>query len=137
MILENSSGESIRFYSVRNHIFHSFSPHCNAKGGFLVCNISTIAMQRRLNCIAKGLILLCKRSPFAIAKLAQSSAHQPNLLYTNNITLHAKLTNFEQKISLCVQLAVLSDEKCKYCLLSRCIMRYSQMYGAKKLQVEL
>ena len=97
MILENSSGEFIRFYSVRNHISHPFSPHCDAKGGFLVCNISTIAMQRRLNCIAKGLILLCKRSPFAIAKLAQSSAHQPNLLYTNNITLHAQNSRISGK----------------------------------------
>ena len=27
-----------------------------------------------------------------------------------------KLTNFESKISLCVQLAVLSGQKCKYCV---------------------
>ena len=31
-----------------------------------------------------------------------------------------KLTNFESKISLCVQLAVLSDGKCKYCIALNC-----------------
>ena len=68
-----------------------------------------------------------------LQKLAENSGVE----YKPHNAARAKVTNFEQKISLCVQLAVLSDEKCKYCLLSRCIMRYSQMYGAKKLQVEL
>ena len=49
--------------------------------------------------------------------ILHSSTHKRhNTLYINTITAaRAKFKNFKLKISLCAQLAVSSEKKCKYC----------------------
>ena len=97
------------FFALQRDYFWS------AKKPFLDCKTTTIAMQRRLFWSAKVAILKRKGAFFNVLKLHSCIVKRYNSLSTSMIiAARSKLTNFELKISSCVQLAVLSGQECKY-----------------------
>ena len=88
-------------------------------------------LQKLSFCMAIGVHLLCKCSPNVQQK--RSFLYQKDLFFVTEICAiasqslylavykqhnknRAKLKNSEPKISLCVQITVLSGHKCKYCI---------------------
>ena len=80
----------------------------------LLYKCTTVAMQKDYTWRAKGLVFY-KMKHFASCDDCSFVQQSPQLImYQQHIAARAKLKNFELKICLCVQQAVLSDEKCKY-----------------------
>lgn len=107
------------------------------KKGFLAIQMEYFWKARKPFCFAKRLLLQCKWGPSEVLKLLFWSAKVALLkrkgAFFEGLELHrcarkrynslstsmiiaarAKLKNFEQKTSLCCQMAVLSGLKCKY-----------------------
>lgn len=107
------------------------------KKGFLAIQMEYFWKARKPFCFAKRLLLQCKWGPSEVLKLSFWCAKvallkrkgaffeglelhscvrkRYNSLSTSMIIVaRAKLKNFEQKASLCCQMAVLSGQKCKY-----------------------
>lgn len=107
------------------------------KKGFLAIQMEYFWKARKPFCFAKRLLLQCKWGPSEVLKLPfwrakvvllkrkgaffeslelhSCARERYNSLSTSMIIVaRAKLKNFEQKASLCCQMAVLSGLKCKY-----------------------
>lgn len=129
-----------RFWSFRKLFLH-VTEVANAvffvKKGFLAIQMEYFWKARKPFCIAKRLLLQCKWGPSEVLKLPfwrakvvllkrkgaffeglelhSCTRKRYNSLSTSMIiAARSKLKNFEQKASLCCQMAVLSGLKCKY-----------------------
>ena len=113
-----------RFLTLFLSVFHrKILPQSSFRAS-LLSKRTTFAMQKDSFWRARKPLLHCKCSPFEIKRTFFCTCSlrillhiRVNTLSMSDISLmRSKLTNFEPKIFLCVQLAVLSGQKCKYCV---------------------
>ena len=97
------------FLLIRGFFAEQMDHFCKAKGLQWESKRTTVVRQKDSFCNKMKLFLNCGNCTLE----PQSSQL---FMYQQYIATRAKLTNFEPKISLCVQLAVLSGYKCKYCI---------------------
>ena len=96
------------FLLIRGFFAEQMDHFCKAKGLKLESKTTTVVGQKDSFCKKMKLFVSCDDCAF------WQHSSQP-IVYQQYITNRSKLTNFAPKISLCVQLVVLSDGKCKYC----------------------
>lgn len=100
------------------------TPHSYSKRASFHSRSTTSGVQRSPFCIAKEAQSECKRSPFGTKRSLFSltfvipcAIHLYNPLNINNISKTSQNGHLNApKIFLCVQMAVLSSQKCKYCI---------------------
>ena len=89
------------FLLIRGFFAEQIDHFCKAKGLQLESKTTTVVGQKDSFCKKMKLFVSCDDCAFGL------NPSQP-IMYQQHITNRSKLTNFAPKISLCVQLAVLS-----------------------------